>query len=68
MNPTTLQLTDNQQTNLPLLIDDVKRSHGGYRVFAGQKWTFYAASCLSEEQVQRFEWLLDEYGPGKVGN
>lgn len=72
MNQLTLQQADNKLTinlqepaplPLPQVFSDVKRVRGGYKVFS-DKWTFYATSCLKEEEVEELEdWLLLETEP-----
>lgn len=67
----TLQLADNQPTiaqqlpttTLPQVFSDVKRAYKGFRVFAEGKWTFYATSCLSSEEVADLEEWLDDPTP-----
>jgi hypothetical protein len=48
---------------LPQVFSDVKRVKGGYKVFVKSKWTFYAASCLNEEEVADLETWLEEEKP-----
>lgn len=45
---------------LPQVFSDVKRVRGGFQVFSKGKWTFYATSCLSEEEIGNLEsWLIE---------
>jgi hypothetical protein len=45
---------------LPTVIANVRRVKGGYSVYNGKKWTFYARTCLSEADVNELEdWLVE---------